>query len=72
MDCLEQARFSGLVLGESPGRPPEWISSEEEWHRVEGGFPDDHASVVVHPPNNPKEEMVVVVVGTVNSIQCFC
>ena len=69
MNCWEEARLSGLVLGESHiGQPPLWIWKKEK----EEGLPRDvvnqiphgHAMVVVYPTDrNPKEEIVVLVGG---------
>ena len=56
-DMKEQARLSGLVLGNNQ-EEPQWITKPsrvcQRW---------DHALVVVNPPSNEKEEIIVVLGG---------
>ena len=54
----EQARQSGLVLSDEP---PEW--NLEDWPPLEGGWRYYHASVVLNPTDNNKEQTVVVLGG---------
>ena len=54
----EQARQSGLVLSDEP---PEW--NLEDWPSLEGGWRYYHASVVLNPTDNNKEQTVVVLGG---------
>ena len=54
----EQARQSGLVLS---NEPPEW--NFEDWPPLEGGWRYYHASVVLNPTDNNKEQTVVVLGG---------
>ena len=60
MDVREQRRFSGLVLGSNPEEPAEWTRNDQNWPPLELSV---HASVVVNPPNNINEQIVVVVGG---------
>ena len=54
----EQARQSGVVLSDEP---PEW--NFEDWPPLEGGWRYYHASVVLNPTDNNKEQTVVVLGG---------
>ena len=54
----KQALQSGLVLTDEP---PEW--NFEDWPPLEGGWRYYHASVVLNPTDNNKEQTVVVLGG---------
>ena len=68
MTLKEQARQSGLVHLDERA---EW--DENEWPPLEGGWRDDHATVVLNHPfqDNNNNGQTVVVLGGWQRVQCI-
>ena len=63
-----EARLSGLVFLNSDGNEigfqnPHWVEKEQEWPSLLNDRKHGHSSVVVHHPEKPQEETIVVLGG---------